>query len=176
MVWLPFDLHPEYPPEGIARAELEARHGGRSFSEGLVATFREAGLPAADEIDHVPNSRKALRLGELARAHDRLDALHPRLFVAYWGDGRDIGDDDVLVEIATDAGLDEAEVRDVLASDRYGDFVAQATSKATDIGTGGVPAWVLDGRMLIPGAQPHEVFERALERFGHAPLSGDAVA
>jgi predicted DsbA family dithiol-disulfide isomerase len=159
-------LHPEFPPEGISRAEF-----GIPVSERLLQMFREAGLPAAPDPDHIPNSRKALRVAELGRAQDRLDVLHPRLFTAVWGEGRDIGDDEVLVEIATGSGLDEAEVREVLASERFGDFVDQATDKATEIGAGGVPAWVLDGRMLIPGAQPHEVFERALERFGHAPAA-----
>jgi len=171
MVWLPFMLHPEFPPEGISRAEF-----GIPVSDSLLETFREAGLPAAPDPDHIPNSRKALRVAELARAHDRLDVLHPRLFTAVWGEGRDIGEDEVLVELATGAGLDEAEVREVLASDRYGDFVDEATSKAMEIGAGGVPAWVLDGRMLIPGAQPHEVFERVLDRFGHPPLDGGAGA
>src|SRR3954470_7592955 len=119
MVWLPFDLHPEYPPEGISRAELEGRYGGRDLKTPRVEMFRDAGLPAADVIEHFPNSGKALRLGELARERDRHDALHPRVFQAFWGEGADIGDNEVLVALAKDAGLEEAEVRDVLASDRY---------------------------------------------------------
>ena len=66
-------------------------------------------------------------------------------------------------------GLGEAEVREVLASERYADVVAQDTATALESGAGGVPAWVLDDRLLIPGAQPEEVFDRVLERVGHAP-------
>jgi predicted DsbA family dithiol-disulfide isomerase len=131
--------------------------------------FAEAGLPSTDEIARVPNSRKALRLGELARDRDRFEALHPRLFDAYWARALDIGDDDVLVAEAEAVGLDQAEVRELLAGDRYLDVVQRETSRAIELGAGGVPAWVVDDRVLVPGAQPHEVFERVLERLGREP-------
>jgi predicted DsbA family dithiol-disulfide isomerase len=170
--WLPFDLHPEYPRDGIPRAELEARYGA-GFGDNLARMFEEAGLPVAPRIDKVPNSRKALRLGELARARGLHDALHPRLFDAYWARGLDIGDDEVLVAEGTAVGLDEAEVRELLAGDAYLDVVEAATRSATEAGAGGVPAWAVDRRVLIPGAQPHEVFEQVLGRLGHAPAGED---
>lgn len=172
MRWLPFDLHPEYPPEGIPRAELDARYGGAQWRERLAAMFADAGLPMASEIERVPNSMKALRLGELARARGAYDGLHPRLFDAYWARGLDIGDDEVLVAEATAVGLDEVEVREVLAGEAYRDVVTAATRSATEAGASGVPAWAVDRRVLIPGAQPHDVFEQVLGRLGHAPLEG----
>ena len=63
--WLPFDLHPEYPPEGIPHAELERRYGA-GFAHQRRAMFEQAGLPHAETIDKVPNSRRALMLAELA--------------------------------------------------------------------------------------------------------------
>jgi predicted DsbA family dithiol-disulfide isomerase len=131
--------------------------------------FAADGLPVSRELEKAPNSKKALRVAELARERGRHAELHPRLFDAYWARGRDIGDDDVLAEEAVAAGLDEAEVREVLASDRYADVVARETAAALDAGAGGVPAWVLDDRLLIPGAQPPEVFDRVLQRAGHEP-------
>lgn len=132
--------------------------------------FAEAGLPHATGIERVPNSAKALRLGELARERGRHTALHARLFDAYWHRALDIGDDAVLAAEGAEAGLDADEVAGVLGSDRYGDRVQAETTTLLEAGGTGVPAWVVDERVLIPGAQPHDVFERVLDRLGHQPL------
>jgi predicted DsbA family dithiol-disulfide isomerase len=173
--WLPFDLHPEYPPEGIPRAELDFRYGGGRFRERLWAMFDAAGLPYSRDITLVPNSRKALQIGELARERGRFDALHPRLFDAYWARGLDLGDDQVLLAEGAAAGLSEADIRDLLAGDRYLDLIEARTREALSVGASGVPAWVVDLRLLIPGAVPHEVFERAMRQLGHEPVENGAV-
>lgn len=132
--------------------------------------FVAAGLPVADEIDKVPNSRRALALGELARDRDALDALHPRLFDAYWGRGLDLGDAGVLVAEGSAAGLEPDEIEAALENPEYLERIEINTQAATDLGAGGVPAWLIDRRLLVPGAQPHEVFDQVLGRLGHAPL------
>jgi predicted DsbA family dithiol-disulfide isomerase len=131
--------------------------------------FDAAGLPYAQALDKVPNSKRAQMMGELARDRGRFDALHPRLFDAYWARGRDIGDEQVLIEEGTAAGLEESEIIDALQDQRYRERIDAGTSEALEFGAGGVPAWLIDQRLLVPGAQPHEVFERVLERMGHAP-------
>jgi predicted DsbA family dithiol-disulfide isomerase len=135
--------------------------------------FEAAGLPFSADTDKIPNSRRALMLGELARDRDVLGTLHPRLFDAYWGRGLDIGDERVLIEEGTAAGLDETDIREVLDDERYLPRIEASTRNAMEIGAGGVPAWAIDQRILVPGAQPHEVFEQVLERLGHSPLDGD---
>jgi predicted DsbA family dithiol-disulfide isomerase len=100
--------------------------------------------------------------------------LHPRLFDAYWARGRDIGDEQVLVEEGEAVGLDAAEVIDALNDDRYLERIHAQTRAAFEIGASGVPAWLIDQRLLVPGAQPHEVFERVLDGLGHTSIgSGD---
>jgi predicted DsbA family dithiol-disulfide isomerase len=167
--WLPFDLHPEYPAGGISREALDASYGGAEWREELVSGFEDLGLRASREIEVVPNSFKALRLGELARERGVLDELHPRLFDAYWGRGLDLGDDAVLTAEAEATGLDSDEVREVLESDRYGDVVRRRTQEIIQAGGTGVPAFVIDDRILVPGAQPYEVFEQAMDQLGYAP-------
>ncbi len=71
---------------------------------------------------------------------------------------------------ARSLGLEEDEIRAALASPAFAQRIALATEAVTEIGAGGVPAFVIDRRLLVPGAQPHEVFERILERLGHAPV------
>jgi predicted DsbA family dithiol-disulfide isomerase len=132
--------------------------------------FDEAGLPRAQTLEKVPNSRRALVLAEFARERGAFGALHPRLFAAYWAQGRDIGDERVLVEEGSAVGLQESEVIDALSSEAYLERIDSQTRAAIELGAGGVPAWVIDQRLLVPGAQPHEVFTRVLERLGHAAL------
>ena len=135
--------------------------------------FEEAGLPHAEPLEKIPNSRGALMLGELARDRGAYDELHPRLFDAYWARGRDIGDERVLAQEGAAVGLDEAEIIEALRDERYLDRIEAETRGAFEVGVSGVPAWVIDQRLLVPGAQPHDVFERVLERLGHLPLNGE---
>jgi predicted DsbA family dithiol-disulfide isomerase len=130
--------------------------------------FEQAGLAYAPKLDKVPNSRRALLVAELARERGVYDALHPRLFDAYWARGRDIGDREVLVQEGVQVGLDQGEILETLEEGRFLDRIEEQTRAAIEIGAGGVPAWLIDERVLVPGAQPHELFAQILERLGHA--------
>ena len=163
VTWQPFDLHPEYPPEGIPRAELLARYGP-GMEERMRSFFAERGLEYNPNPDVIPNSRDALRLTELARDLGLHERLHDRLMEAYWSEAKDIGDRGVLRAEAAAAGLPEAEVEDVLAGDRYLDRVEASTREAYGFGANAVPAFVLDRRLLVLGAQPTEVLEQAFAR------------
>jgi predicted DsbA family dithiol-disulfide isomerase len=158
---MPFDLHPEYPPEGIPREQLLARYGGDAMTERITQFFADRGLEYNPNPDVVPNSLNALRLTELARDLGRHAELHDRLMDAYWAEAQDIGDADVLRAAAAAAGLPADEVEDVLAGDRYRDRIESSTREAVSMGANAVPAFVLDRRLLVLGAQPEEVFEQA---------------
>jgi predicted DsbA family dithiol-disulfide isomerase len=168
VTWLPFDLHPEYPPEGLPRERLLARYG----EEGIARTrafFADRGLDYNPHPDVVPNTKAALRLGELARERDLHRAFHDRVMDAYWQEGRDIGDPGDLRALAAEVGLDPEEVDDVLAGDRYRDAVEASTAEAVSVGVTGVPGFVLDRRLLVLGAQPEELFEQAFARLAETP-------
>ena len=147
---------------------LEQRYG-TGFADRLGAMFQEAGLPFTTAREKVPNSRRALMLAELARDRGVFAELHPRLFDAYWVHGEDLGDHQVLLEHGAAVGIPEADTVDALADDRYLERITEQTSAAIEIGAGGVPAWLIDQRLLVPGAQPHELFERVMTRLGHEP-------
>jgi predicted DsbA family dithiol-disulfide isomerase len=134
--------------------------------------FEEAGLPHAEPLEKIPNSRRALMLAELARDQGVFDALHPRLFDAYWARGRDIGAADVLVDEGSAIGLEGSQIVEALQDERYLERIEADTRRAVELGAGGVPAWVIDRRVMVPGAQPHEVFEAVLGRLGHPPVGG----
>lgn len=156
-------MHPEYPAEGIPRAQLLARYG-EGMTERVRAFFAERGLDYNPHPDVVPSSQAALRLTELARELGLHAAMHDRLMDAYWLEARNIGDPDVLREEAATAGLPADEVEDVLGSDRFRDRVEASTREAYSVGANAVPAFVLDRRLLVLGAQPLEVFEQAFEQ------------
>ena len=160
MTWLPFDLHPEYPAEGIPREQLHARYGS-SFHDRLRERFAEEGLAYNPPPEVVPNTMRALRVTELARERGLHAAVHDRLMDAYWAEARDIGDPAELRALAVEAGLDAGEVDGVLSGDEYRDRVLAQTAQAVSIGITGVPGFLLDRRLLVLGAQPQEAFERA---------------
>ena len=167
--WRTFDLHPEYPPEGIPREVLRRRYPP-GVADSVFDMIEEAGLPVDRGLEHVPNARKSLVLTELADEQGRAGEFIEAAFAAYWAERRDIGDDDVLLDLARTAGLDEHDARAELTEQQRLDRVHHNTAEVTDLGAGGVPAWVIDRRVLIPGAQPHDVFERVLEKLGHRPV------
>ena len=156
---LPFDLHPEYPAEGMPRARLRERYG-EEVDDYLSAFFERSGL-RFNPPDVMPNSRAALRLTELGRDRGMHRALHDRLMAALWDEGRDLGDQTELRTLAVEAGLDVAEVDGVLAGDAYRDRIAASTRQAQSIGINGIPAFLIDRRLLVLGAQPPEAFEQA---------------
>jgi predicted DsbA family dithiol-disulfide isomerase len=159
VTWLPFDLHPEYPPEGRPRSDLRRRYG-EGVDDHMRAVFERNGL-VFNPPEVTPNSRTALRVTELARDHGVHEALHDRLMDATWRDGESVGDHDVLRAYAAAVDLPSDDVERVLAGDDYAERVAASTTQAVSIGINGIPGFVLDDRLLVLGAQPREAFEQA---------------
>ena len=160
--WLPFDLHPEYPVEGIPLAELHRRYGiGVGEHDPLRARFEAAGLEY-NRPETVPNTRLALRLTELARELGLHEPFHDRLMDAYWSKATNIAEPDELRRLAAEVGLDADDVERVIADgSAYLDVVEASTHEAQSVGINAIPAFVLDRRLLVLGAQPLDVFRAA---------------
>jgi predicted DsbA family dithiol-disulfide isomerase len=153
--WLPFDLHPEYPSEGVPRDPERAARGAQLFaSHGLVYN-----PPPVS-----PRSLDAQRLAEHARAQGLYQPFFERTMDAYWAEAQNIGDHAVLRRLAEEVGVEGAD--EILTGDRYADVVAGSTAEAHGLGINGIPAFVLDRRLLVLGAHPRETFERAFEQLG----------
>jgi predicted DsbA family dithiol-disulfide isomerase len=167
VTWLPFDLHPEYPPEGIPLADLHRRYGIASGEQDpLRGRFAAAGLEY-NRPDVVPNTKLALRLAELARELGLHRPFHERLMDAYWAEATNIGDADELRRLAADAGLDVDAVERVLGDPaEYLDDVDDSTRQAYSIGVNAVPAFLLDRKLIVLGAQPIETFRQAFAELG----------
>jgi predicted DsbA family dithiol-disulfide isomerase len=127
----------------------------------LRAAFAANGLAYNPPPEVVPNTQLALRVTEHARDLGLHDAVHDRLMDAYWAEGRNIGDVDDLRELAAEAGLDDIEP--ALANESLATRIQVSTQQAQQLGINGIPAFLLDGKLLVLGAQPLEVFQHAFD-------------
>ncbi len=131
-----------------------------------MSAFEREGLRYNPPPEIVPNSSAALRLTELARAQGKHAPTHDRLMQAYWEEGQNIGDPEVLRTLATELGLEDAEA--AITADLHGDDVTRATAEAQAIGINAIPAFLLNDRLIVLGAQPDAVFEQAFDQLARA--------
>lgn len=161
-----FELNPSPRPTIPARDYLVRRLGGAERVDAaharLAALGERAGLRYAFDRALVANTFDAHRVHHLAQAKGRGPETIERFMRAYHGEGADLADPDTITRLAVEAGLDEADVRQVLATDAFADAVRRDEAEARAIGVQGVPFFVIDGRYGISGAQPVEAFEEAL--------------
>jgi predicted DsbA family dithiol-disulfide isomerase len=167
--WRPYQLHPEYPPEGADhQVELAKKLGGKEnmdrAHEQLTAMGKEIGINFDfDAIKIGPNTLNAHRLIHWAGVESReiQNAVVSALFKANFEQGLNVGDSTVLVEIAKDAGLDGALIERLLATDSDKDMIASEIDAAKEMGVNGVPFFIIDQKYAVSGAQPQDVLANA---------------
>ena len=163
MTWLPFELHPEAPAEGVPR-EL---YFGRARSEGMRSHLQSV----ADSVgltmktrNVIINTRRALGAAEFAREHGKFEEMHHALFKAHWEGTAKLEDVDDLVRIGESIGLDGAELRAAVGEDRYAPVIDENRRIAGSVGIDAIPAHIFNRRYLVLGAQPREVFDQVLRQ------------
>ncbi len=154
-----FPLHPDTPQEGKS---LEALFAGRGYDIAKMqaqmrARMAAEGLPYGERTMTF-NSRLAQELAKWAEAQPGGEAIHDALFRAYFVDGKNIGDPDVLVSIAASAGLDANHAREAIEKRSHKAAVDADWEKSRRYGVTGVPTFVLGERGVV-GAQPYEALE-----------------
>ena len=162
--WVHFPLHPETPAEGKSLKELFAgRHYDIEARQAeMRARMASEGLPYGNRT-MTYNSRLAQELGKWADTQPGGEAIHDALFKAYFVDGRNIGDVDVLLEVAESVGLPKEKAREVLEKRTFKDAIDQDWAKSRAYGVTGVPTFVA-GRYGVVGAQPYEALVRLVEQ------------
>ena len=167
--WWPFLLNPDLPPEGMDRTTyLNAKFGGRTAAARVYERIRESGrLEGIDfafaRMRRTPNTLTAHRLILHAERQGDAELLIDGLFRALFQEGRDIGRQEELVDLAVAAGLARSEAARVLKSERYADEVRALHLRAERIGVRGVPVFVVDHQHAIAGAQPAEVLSGLID-------------
>jgi predicted DsbA family dithiol-disulfide isomerase len=167
----PFELNPQMPAGGESVSEhLSRKYGApperfRQTEEVLRARGEQLGFKfEMQRRTHIYNTFDAHRLLHWAGTQGRQQALKHLLFAAYFTQGRDPSDRDVLVELAQAAGLDPVRARQILQSDEYSAEVRERERFYTDRGIHAVPAVIINDRYVIQGGQPVDVFEQTLRR------------
>jgi len=164
ITWRAFQLNPEMPEGGMARADyVAAKFGGAAHAARIYAAIAAAGAGeniafAFERIRRTPNTRDAHRLIRYATLTGNADPVVEALFAAYFEQGRDIGDRAVLADIAAECGFARAELADWLAGDKALEEVLGEDRSARRLGIAGVPCFILDGGYSISGAQEPEFF------------------
>jgi predicted DsbA family dithiol-disulfide isomerase len=170
--WHPFQLNPDLPAEGVDRkAYLEAKFGGperaKQVYERVIAAGRSVGIEFDfDAIERQPNTLLAHRLvawGQ-SRNEGNADALVEGLFRANFLEGRYVGSVDELVGIATAAGYDPTDAREFLLSGALQEVVAESDQRARELGIGGVPFFIFDGKTAVSGAQEPQAIVDAIRQ------------
>ena len=164
ITWRPFQLNPDMPAEGMARADyIATKFGDSGHSRRIHQTIAEAGATvgiafAFDKIKRSPNTRNAHRLIRYATRQGAASEVVTRLFEGYFLEGRDVGDLATLATIAAEAGLDEREARAFLAGDSERDEIVAEDRNARRLGVNAVPCFIFAGQYAISGAQEPEFF------------------
>jgi predicted DsbA family dithiol-disulfide isomerase len=164
ITWRPFQLNPDMPAEGMARADyIATKFGDSSHSRRIHQTIAEAGATvgidfAFDKIKRSPNTRNAHRLIRYATRQGAGNDVVTRLFEGYFLQGSDVGDIATLAKIAAEAGLDERETRAFLSGDSERDEIVAEDRNARRLGVNAVPCYIFAGQYAISGAQEPEFF------------------
>jgi len=150
--WLPFQLDPTMPKEGISRKEYRTAKFGSwertlELDVRVVAVGDAEGIHFAfDGIERTPNTLDAHRLIWLADKEGVQNAVVEALFRVYFTDGRDIGDRKVLLDVVAEAGLNRHKAEGVLDSDDGLEAIREAHEQARRVGVEGVPFFIVNGK------------------------------
>jgi predicted DsbA family dithiol-disulfide isomerase len=172
--WHPYFLNDWIPREGIARSEyLTAKFGSPDRYAGIAqrvsAAAAEEGLDyATDRISRQPNTIDAHRLIKWAEGIGKAAEMKQKLMDLYFTEGADLSNRAVLVQAASDVGLDADDVTDALASDQDVEQVSQEAQAAKEAGIEGVPCFIFGGKFAVSGAQAPQYLAEALERMAQA--------
>ena len=169
ILWEPFLVNPEMPPEGADRnAYIKAKFGPGGYGQmgdALMEIGKSVGIDFNfDRPGRVPNTIDSHRLMTLAASQDLQDVLSEVMFRQYFGEGLDISDPTILAAAGAEAGMDQAAVQTLLESDKGRAEIHQSDSAARAMGISGVPTFVFDNKFALVGAQEPSAF---IELFDH---------
>ncbi|WP_136443486.1 DsbA family oxidoreductase [Pacificoceanicola onchidii] len=166
--WLPFMLNPDMPKDGMdRRTYLESKFGGQQGAVNaympVIEHAQKAGLKInLDAIEKTPSTVDAHRLIHWAEMEGVQTPIVSALFRAYFVDGRDIGDIEVLADIADGNGMDASVVMRLLSTDEDRREIVERDAAARGMGINSVPTFIVAQQHAVPGAQPPELWSSVI--------------
>lgn len=175
--WRPYLLDPTIPPQGLDRQQYMLDKFGaerlQTIHDPLIEAGQEIGVPYNfDLITRTPNTLDAHRLIRWAHTVERQTELVERLFMAYWSEGKDVGNRDVLAQCAGEAGINAEQIRELLDTEQDVAETHAEIEHATNIGVTGVPTFILAQSYALAGAQSPEVLADAILRVSKEVAEG----
>ena len=168
--WKPYQLHPEIPREGFDKKEYYKIKFGESLGSSDKFNFiSEEGRKVGLEFNfkkskNLPNTFLAHRLLWLCRSKDMQDVIAEALFYAYFTDGRDVGNEDELIEISSENGLNKQEIRDFFQSNIGHEEVLREENRAREMNIFSVPTYIFNKKYLLVGGQESDTFKAYIEK------------
>ena len=161
--WRPFEIHPETPKEGT---DLNNLPYPKEYLDMMKANIKKL----ADDVgislklsDKLPNSRLALYLSEFARKNGKFNDFHKLVFDSYWKDGKDIGDQALLMGLAETVGLNRNDMLEYINSEEPKSELTKSLKELKQYGINGVPTFII-GDKIVVGAQSYDVFKKVIEK------------
>ena len=163
--WHPFQLNPDMPPAGMDRREyLEKKFGGKNQAIQVYSKIEQSasaiGLPIDfAAMERTPNTIDAHRLIHWAGLEDKQQLMVDALFNAYFCMGLDIGDHNVLCDVAEVIGLERSVMARLLDSNSDVTLIKDRDAHSRLMGVSAVPTFIVGNQHAIPGAQTPDVWE-----------------
>lgn len=157
--WHPFQLNPNMPEGGVdRRTYLESKFGGREGAIQVYSQIEEAAKVAGLDINwegitKTPNTFNAHRLIHWAGFEGRQTPVVSAIFRAFFKEGKDIGELDVLIQLAEQAGMDPEMTRRLMESDSDSDALKKREAHSREMGVNSVPTFIVANQAVVPGAQ-----------------------
>ena len=155
-------MRPDTPKEGLLR-QPRSGETDDELSEPIRSQVRDAGLVMRPPRV-TPNTLFALEATEYAQQHGKFMEFHHAAYKAYWDDGKDLGQLDVLAEVARSVSLDAEEMIECLETHEFSSRVMGQYQEALQHGIRGIPTFVV-GNLMFTGAHPYDIFKSAMSQF-----------
>jgi predicted DsbA family dithiol-disulfide isomerase len=170
VVYRPFQLNPDTPREGLDRKDhVSKKFGNKEQAKQVFDNIAQTGKQDGIDFDftlqsRLPNTLDSHRLNHWAHTAGVQDDVVEKLFERYFLEGDDVGDPKVLLEVATEAGMDIEVVERLLQSDADEDSIRDEEAVGRNMGVTGVPCFIIDKKYALVGAQDTDMLLRAIDQ------------
>jgi len=161
--WRPFEIHPETPKGGASIDELPFPKGYLEMAFANVKRLADEDGLTLKFSEKLINSRLALYISEFARKKGKFEEFHKLVLEAYWLEGKDIGDKNLLLDLAESVGLNKNEIESYLNTDEPFKILQKTLKELRKYGINGVPTFNIEERLIV-GAQPYEIFKEVINK------------